>query len=619
MRFEDLVKADSQPVDAIPAQREPVETDSYLNQLTADPRNNGFVSGLVDRRRARRFSTTRRGFLRGTIAAAAATTAVTAANLFGPARRVEAQTGIVGTYPRRIMQFCPPYNSNDNCQPGCGSSPICTDCCGSDGFFRNDPGNGYSLYAGGCGDGDIADGWLWRFAGKCGQCAEIEYRCSDGYVQTDTGPAPFICRSVTSCVPLADGEAPGEALPDAARDTNWRPAGSLEVAIDNVGSVTLNGWIADGSGVPIPMRIRANNAIVHFGTAALPRPDIAATRSGAGPNTGFAVSFPIEPGQYEFCVDALAGALAATVGCISMNVGSGGSARGSGSTGSISPPAPTAPPQDSSDTETSTGSDTASDPAPTDDTATPTPIPTAGEIVLPSEGPASPTRAYGAVQVIRRSGATTGFVSGWAGDADSAEPTVIDVHVDGSSVALTATDLPRPDVGDAFAMLGPATGFALSFALPDSPAEVCVYAVSPDDGRRTPLGCRDLGSTESDSERNERAVPTGSGDGAAVGAIVYGGLDQVDITPTGITVAGWSFDPNDRDRVISLTAEASGIRESTETGLVNEAAQRIYGVDASCGFSVALALGSGAHELQVTATAADGSSVVIAQQSVQIP
>ena len=60
-----------------------VDTDSYLTELTADPRNNGFVTGLVDRRRGKRMTASRRGFIRGTIAAAAATTAVSAASLFG--------------------------------------------------------------------------------------------------------------------------------------------------------------------------------------------------------------------------------------------------------------------------------------------------------------------------------------------------------------------------------------------------------------------------------------------------------------------------------------------------------------------------------------------------------
>ena len=142
MRFSDLVGVDNRPEHAKAVEHAAVDTDSYLTELTADPRNNGFVTGLVDRRRGKRMTASRRGFIRGTIAAAAATTAVSAASLFGPARKVEAQSGVVGTYPRRILQYCPPHNSGDNCQPGCGSSPICTDCCGSDGYFRNDPGNG---------------------------------------------------------------------------------------------------------------------------------------------------------------------------------------------------------------------------------------------------------------------------------------------------------------------------------------------------------------------------------------------------------------------------------------------------------------------------------------------
>ncbi|MBT5754205.1 MAG: hypothetical protein HOI41_04485, partial [Acidimicrobiaceae bacterium] len=340
MRFSDLVGVDNRPEHAKAVEHAAVDTDSYLTELTADPRNNGFVTGLVDRRRGKRMTASRRGFIRGTIAAAAATTAVSAASLFGPARKVEAQSGVVGTYPRRILQYCPPYNSGDNCQPGCGSSPICTDCCGSDGYFRNDPGNGYTLYAGGCGDGDIADGWLWRFKGKCGNCAEIEYRCSDGYVQTDTGPAPFICRYVTDCVPLADGEAPGEALADAALNTNWRPAGALELAVDQGNGVRINGWIADGSGVPLDMIIRANNRIVHLGTASLPRPDIPASRRGSSANVGFGVSFGLEPGEYQLCVDALDGVLSSTIGCVRLNVGSGASVRGSGSSGSVSTPTP---------------------------------------------------------------------------------------------------------------------------------------------------------------------------------------------------------------------------------------------------------------------------------------
>lgn len=601
MRFSDLVGVDKQPVQATTAVRTAVDTDTYLNELTDDPRNNGFVSGLLDRRRGTRMTASRRGFLRGTMAAAAATTAVSAASLFGPARRVEAQSGVVGTYPRRILQFCPPYNSGDNCQPGCGSSPICTDCCGSDGFFRNDPGNGYTLYAGGCGDGDIADGWLWRFKGKCGNCAEIEYRCSDGYVQTDTGPAPFICRAVTDCVPLAEGEEAGPALADAARDTNWRPAGALELAVDQGGAVAIQGWISDGSGTPIQMRIRANNQIVHWGTAALPRPDISVSRRGSSPNVGYGVSFPLDPGTYEFCVDALAGVLTATIGCVRLTVGSGQSVRGGGQTGSIAAPA--------------TPDTSSNDQGATND-ATPAPTPSA--IVLPDRGEASDSPTYGAVQVIRRSGSTTGFVSGWAGDPDIDEPAFVEVLVNSESAVVAHADLPRPDVTAAFSGLRLGTGFALSFPLPAEAATVHVVAVSPDDGRRQPLGSQELpaGTQESASEQDGR--PTASGSSASPSDVVYGGVDSINITPDGVAISGWSFDPNDRDRVIQVRAEAADVQAEGETGLPNVGAQQIYGVDASCGFALTLALPAGLHDLTVSAVGADGGVTMLDQQTVAV-
>lgn len=616
VRFSDLVGSERRPdtLDSryAPVERTPVDTDSYSNQLTDDLSNNGFVSGLVDRRRGRRMKATRRGFLRGTIAAAAASTTLSAVQLFGPARKVEAQGGVVGSYPRRILQFCPPYNANDNCQPGCGSSPICTDCCSSDGFFRNEPGNGYTLYAGGCGDGDIADGWLWRFKGTCGSCSEIEYRCSDGYVNTDQGPAPFICRTVTECVPLADGQEAGPDLADAARPTNWRPAGRLEVAIDQGNSVLINGWIADGSGNPVQMRIRANNAIVHWGTAALPRPDIASTVRGAGPNTGFGVSFPLDPGQYEFCVDALDGVLNATIGCVSLTVGSGSSARGSGSTGSIAPPP--APP-------TSPSPDSGEGPQPT-----PAPTPTPSAIVLPSEEGGSPSPTFGTVGIIRRSDSRTGFVSGWAGDPDTDDAVFIEVLVDGESAAITRTDLPRPDVAAAFDGLGAATGYAISFPLAEDAQEVCVVAVSPDDGARRTLGCSKLAAatgSNNDANTNNAADgrPSSSGPTSDAASVVYGGIDEVSLgaatsAGTPVRVVGWSFDPNDRDRQIELTAAAAGLTTSGTTGLANEAAQRIYGVDANCGFELVLNLPAGTHDLTVTATTSAGAAAEVARQSV---
>lgn len=621
LRFDDLVAISRRPRDAQPAGRSPIETETSLPRLSDDVLNNGFVTGVVEPGRARRFAATRRTFLRSTIAAAAAGTAATFAGLFGPARQVQAQTGVVGTYPRRILTYCPPYNANDNCQPGCGSSPICTDCCGSDGFFRNDPANGYTLYAGGCGDGDIADGWLWRFNDVCGNCGAIEYRCSDGYVQTDQGPAPFICRFVTACDPLPEGVEGGSNLPDVAVDTNWRPAGRVEQAVDNGGSVNISGWIADATGRPVDMRILANNQIVVLGQASLPRPDIANSIPGAGPNTGFSVSFPAEPREYNLCVNAINGASVVTVGCVTLVVGSGQRVTGSGGTTTITGGAQAPSPSDD-DTTSSDDADASTEGADAEDEATTT---AASELIEPQSGPPSDSETRGAAQVIRRSGATTGFVSGWAGDRDSDDAAFVDVLVDGELVTTTRPELPRPDVATAFPDLGDTAGFAVSFELPESEAEVCVEVVDPLDSARYPIGCRTVGAAiddtsdgsdgSGDDSSSER--PTISGDADQARDVVWGRVDEIDVTTGAITVRGWAIAPNDQERLVNIVVEAAGTSATTTSGLPHEEAERTYGIDHPCGFEVRVALEAGEHDVRVYAETEDGRTL-LGEQSVTV-
>lgn len=611
-RFHELVSLSSPPDGAQPAVRRAVAADVHGPVMSDDVRNNGFVAGLSDARRSNRMRATRRGFLRSSLVAASAATAASFAGLFGPARRVEAQTGIVGTYPRRIATWCPPLNSNDNCQPGCGSSPICTDCCSSDGYFRNDPANGYSLYAGGCGDGDIADGWLWRFNGVCGSCGTIEYRCSDGYVQTDTGPAPFICRAVTACEPLPEGAEPGEALPDAARDTNWRPAGRIELASDNGGTLTVRGWISDGSDTPVSMRIVANGTIVHFGTAALPRPDIAQTVRGTGPNTGFAVSFPVEPGDYKICVDALATGVNASMGCVNLRAGSGAAVRGSGGSASLPSapeptPAATATPSATSDTPTA------------EPTAEPTATPEVGEIVFPQGSSPSDALPWGAVQVLRRSSATTAFISGWAADVDTDEPVLIDVLIDGESVGRARTELPRPDVAATFGEFGPETGFALTADIPAESVKVCVYVVDPEDGRRHGLGCRTLGAAITDEGDDDAVRPSTSGDPSPKPTMVYGAIDNVEVSGSSVIVSGWAFSSDRSDETVTISLTAAGVTRTAAADRDHEAAADVYGVTYPAGFEVSATLPSGEHLMRLSASSPSSGQRTIAEQTVVIP
>ena len=623
VRFDDLVGVSQRPDRPEPADRRLVDRDGRPPTLGRDVRNSGFLPALVEPRRGHRLRASRRGFLRSSLLAGAAASAAALTGAFGPAKRVEAQTGVIGTYPRRILTFCPPYNSNDNCQPGCGSSPICTDCCDRDGFFRNDPANGYSLYPGGCGDGDIADGWLWRFNGLCGNCASIEYRCSDGYVQTDTGPAPFICRWVTDCEPLPAGTEPGSGA-DAAVQTSWRPAGGLETAVDNGGSVSVNGWVTDGSGSPVSLRVTANGRIVHLGPASLPRPDIAAAVRDAGPNTGFAINFPLEPGDYRLCVDALNGAIVATVGCVTLNVGSGQTVRGSTTSTSIGGADPGSEVGDGTDTQAPPASSPSgsSDPGEADSDSE------VGRFVLADPTDPTTVMAHGAVQVIRRSGPTTGFVSGWAGDPDTEAAPYVEVLVGDRAVALVQPDLPRPDVRRAFPELGATSGFAVSFALPETEAEVCVEVVDPEDGRRRSLGCRRLGASpagesaaapQDSSDADRAGRPTASGEPTDPPDTVWGAVETVELSAAGAAVRGWAHAPNTPDAPVEVVATtSSGASMAGQAVLESPAARQRHGIDRPCGFEILLDLPSGEHTIRVQADTASGT-VTLGESNVSIP
>jgi len=217
MRFSDLVHAQERPDGAVDVSRHAIETDNRsTDMLENDLRNAGFVRGLFDRKQQRVARTSRRGFLKGSVAAAGASVAAAASKLPGsPAKVAEAQGGVTGSYGYRIWTGqCPSFAAGHDCEPGCGSTPVCTDCCTASGFFRNDEAAGYRLFPGICNYGgpEPVDGWLWAYGAPCGGCSSIVYRCHDGYIlnrATDLW-MPAICRAVVQCGGVVD------ELPDIA-------------------------------------------------------------------------------------------------------------------------------------------------------------------------------------------------------------------------------------------------------------------------------------------------------------------------------------------------------------------------------------------------------------------
>jgi len=142
--------------------------------------------------------------------------------------------------------------------------------------------------------------------------------------------------------------------------------------------------------------------------------------------------------------------------------------------------------------------------------------------------------------------ATTLTVTGWALDPDTTASTLVHVYVDGKGAAVRA-DGSRPDVGAAF---GRGNNHGFTYTTPAGPGrhEVCVYGINAEpDGANVPLGCK------------TGEVPT---------AAPIGFVDQVSGEFNGVTVSGWTLDPDTSDPTdvhvyvdgVGVAVRADGLR-----------------------------------------------------------
>ncbi|WP_298454965.1 hypothetical protein [uncultured Cellulomonas sp.] len=123
--------------------------------------------------------------------------------------------------------------------------------------------------------------------------------------------------------------------------------------------------------------------------------------------------------------------------------------------------------------------------------------------------------------------ASSATVTGWTLDPDTTAPSDVRVLVDGAVVAqLPAQDL-RPDV-QAVLGRGDRHGFTVSTPLAPGLHELCVDGVDTESGAPARLACRSVGVAV------QSAPPIGHLDGATPSSV-------------GVTVAGWSLDPDSSD------------------------------------------------------------------------
>jgi hypothetical protein len=113
-------------------------------------------------------------------------------------------------------------------------------------------------------------------------------------------------------------------------------------------------------------------------------------------------------------------------------------------------------------------------------------------------------------------------MAGWVIDPDSTQRSPVHVYVDGTMVASTTTQLPRPDVAAVFPGFGTTTGWSVFVPAVAGVHTVCAYAINLDDpGLNQLLACRTV---------TLRGAPLGA-------------LDRAERAPGGVRVAGWAFDP----------------------------------------------------------------------------
>lgn len=567
MKFDDLIHVQHRPKVAVAADRSPVGTVEVIEELRGG-NNDRFIGSLFNRRKAAHTVATRRRFLKGTLAAASATAAATAAVL-GPAKEVFAVDGPVtseGPYQYRILSKCAAAYASHNCTPGCGSTPVCNaqNCCDSNGYYRDAPGNGFILVPGICiSGGVVGDGWLWTYQvgngpndGPCAHCVTIQYRCHDGAYQTASGDwVTSICRYETLCDNTPIPAATPAPVPTAApTQPTLAPiptpmpcsaVGTIEsITDDSGGQVTITGWAKGIASGPINVQIEVDGVSTAIAPANVYRPDIQSTVAGAGTHHGYVVHLTgVAPGTREFCVYALENTCRLRLTCLALTVTEGGTAPGptpvpttaatpvprpttpaGRPTATPVPPATAVPAPTAGPRPTAAPQPTAVPPQPA---PTPAPLPPGS---LPPLSSATPHRPVGSVDVLQAGRDSGAFASGWAGDADSRLPTYVVATIDGVDVAQTSTSLTRSDVGRAFPHMGPNTGWTLSIPYATSGThKVCIHVVDAQDGRRFLLGCRNVTSTANSAQTTSAQ----SGAAQASVARVGGRGETVEATTAG--------------------------------------------------------------------------------------
>jgi hypothetical protein len=109
--------------------------------------------------------------------------------------------------------------------------------------------------------------------------------------------------------------------------TSGNPVGGVDAFVEAVGGVKVRGWAFDPDvATPITVRVYVDGAFRQSLPAGSPRPDVASSVPGAGPDTGFTGDkIMTPPGSHQVCVYGINAGIgtSSTLGCATVTVHTG--------------------------------------------------------------------------------------------------------------------------------------------------------------------------------------------------------------------------------------------------------------------------------------------------------
>jgi hypothetical protein len=178
-------------------------------------------------------------------------------------------------------------------------------------------------------------------------------------------------------------------------------------------------------------------------------------------------------------------------------------------------------------------------------------------------------------------GSETVHVAGWAIDPANSAPTTVVVTIDGASAATLTAGNTRADVGAAYPASGAAHGFDATIDAPAGTHTVCVTAKTVAGTASAQLGCASV---------------------AIAQASPFGAVDTARAEPGGITVAGWTIDPDVPTAPVALRVSIDGqVTNLTANTARPDIAQVYPAAGAAHGFSTTIPASAGAHTVCITA------------------